>query len=114
MDPPAFWPHNATLYIAKREVVRCGWSSDSQSSKKLQEWRLPDDLGITLKPQYSGNRKPRWANVDLVRNIVVLGKREEAAAVIAEQKAILLAQTEVSFAQCDVKIQCHVERLYYS
>ena len=99
-----------SLYIAKREIVRRGWSSDSQSSKKLQEWRLPDDLGITLKPQYSGNRKPRWANVDLVQNIVVLGKCEEAAVVFAEQKAILLAQTEVSFAHHDVEIQCHAKK----
>ena len=36
MDLPLVWAHDGTLYMAKKEVVKLGWESDSQSSKKLK------------------------------------------------------------------------------
>ena len=36
MDLPLVWAHDGTLYMAKKEVAKLGWESDSQSSKKLK------------------------------------------------------------------------------
>ena len=49
MDPPDFWAHDAKLYISKRHLVKLGWQSDSQSSKKLKGvLKPPTVLGMVL------------------------------------------------------------------
>ena len=59
MDPEAFWPHEGVLFMMKREVVKRGWLSDAQSSKKLKgEWKNASTLGMHLPAKYSGSRVP--------------------------------------------------------
>jgi hypothetical protein len=83
MDPPDFWAHDAKLYISKRHLVKLGWQSDSQSSKKLKGFlKPPTVLGMVLAPKFSGGRAPCYVDVDVVAKMVILGKREEACAII--------------------------------
>ena len=96
MDPPDFWAHDAKLYISKRHLVKLGWQSDSQSSKKLKGFlKPPTVLGMVLAPKFSGGRAPCYVDVDVVAKMVILGKREEACAIIAERKLALLPNQEV-------------------
>ena len=63
--------------MMKQEVVKRGWLSDAQSSKKLKgEWKKASTLGMHLSAKYSGAREPKFANVDLILPVVVVGKRE--------------------------------------
>ena len=49
MDPEAFWPPEGVLFMMKQEVVKRGWLSDAQSSKKLKgEWKKASTLGMHL------------------------------------------------------------------
>ena len=58
MDPEAFWPHEGVLYMMKQEVVKCGWLSGAQSSKKLRgEWKKASALEMHLTAKYSGTHK---------------------------------------------------------
>jgi hypothetical protein len=96
MDPEAFWPHEGVLFMMKQEVVKRGWLSDAQSSKKLKgEWKKASTLGMHLSAKYSGAREPKFANVDLILPVVVVGKREEAARTILNEKERLLPTPQV-------------------
>ena len=64
MDPEAFWPHEGVLFMMKQEVVKRGWLSDAQSSKKLKgEWKKASTLGMHLSAKYSGAREPKFVFV---------------------------------------------------
>ena len=53
--------------------------------KKLKgEWKKDSTLGMHLTAKYSGAREPKFANVDLILPVVVVGKREEAARTVLE------------------------------
>ena len=53
--------------MMKQEVVKRGWLSDAQSSKKLKgEWKKASTLGMHLSAKYSGAHEPKFANVDLI------------------------------------------------
>ena len=57
--------------MAKRHLVKLGWQSDSQSSKKLGTSGLgvkPSDIGLELS---GGGRAPIFFNVDAVLRIVL-------------------------------------------
>ena len=82
--------------MMKQEVVKGGWLSDAQSSKKLKgEWKKASTLGMHLSAKYSGAREPKFANVDLILPVVVVGKREEAARTILNEKERLLPTPQV-------------------
>ena len=73
--------------MMKQEVVKRGWLSDAQPSKKLKgEWKKASTLGMRLPAKYSGARQPKFANVDLILPVVVVGKLEEAARTILNEK----------------------------
>ena len=36
MDPPLFWVHSGTLYMAKKELVKLPWESDTQSPRAMR------------------------------------------------------------------------------
>ena len=75
--------------MAKKHLVMLGWETDSQSSKKLKRKVVKSsDIGLELS---GGGRAPMYCNVDAVLRIVVASNREEAAAKIAQQKAMLPA-----------------------
>ena len=64
--------------------------------KKLEGLlKHPSVLGMVLAPKFSGGRAPSYVDIDVVANMVVVGKREEACAIIAQQKLALLPNPEV-------------------
>ena len=89
--------------MAKRHLVKLGWESDSQSSKKLGTSGLdalvkPSDISLELS---GGAHAPSYCNVDIVLRIVLPAKRTEAAATIAEQKTALLGvQVSICLSAC--------------
>ena len=107
MDPEAFWPHEGVLFMMKQEVVKRGWLPDAQSSKKLTgEWKKASGMHLTAK--YSGAREPKFANVDLILPVVVVGKREEAATTILnenQRQRLCVLQTQNGLARL-----CHALR----
>ena len=89
-------PHITLKYLpasilAKKDVVKLGW--DSQSSKKLKGKLVEAGaIGVALG---GGGRAPGYAlqamgYVDDLQYIVVPSKRQEAARIIAEHRALLL------------------------
>ena len=109
MDPEAFWPHEGVLFMMKQEVVKRGWLPDAQSLKKLKgEWKKVSTLGMHLTAKYSGARAPKFANVDLILPVVVVGKREEAARTILnenQRQRLCVLQTQNGLARL-----CHALR----
>ena len=49
LDLPPVWAHDGTLHMAKKGLVKLGWETDSQSSKKLKlKVVKPGEIGLDL------------------------------------------------------------------
>ena len=106
MDPEAFWLHGGVLFVMKQEVVKRGWLSDAQSSKKLKgEWKKVSTLGMHRTAKYSGARLPKFANVDLILPVCPssLPRFNKHCLKMGNGKCIACSILAITYTFCDVE-----------